>query len=85
MCTDAKYEEIMAEVRKLRKIEEELMDIRKDMLRYKVLVNEYWVSGETEGINDLIDKLLGTVKRNADELYGIGHDMIRFYDGLTGE
>ena len=77
MNNDEKYNELMAEIRKLRQFEDELINIRTGMLRYQALVNEYWISDETEDINDLIDKMSCKIKRIADELYDISRDVFR--------
>ena len=85
MCIDGKYEEVIEEIRRLRQLEDELLEIHTDILRYQALVNEYWVSKETDGVNDLIDRLCGQIRWITDELYSVGHDMIRAYEELPKE
>lgn len=85
MYTDSKFEKLIIEIRRLGQLEEELLEIHTDILRYQALVNEFWVSSETDGVIDLIDRLLCQIRWIADELYGIEHDMIKAYEELSKE
>lgn len=85
MDNDRKYEELVREIRRLGQLGDELLELRTDMLRYQAQINAFWVSSEVEGINDLLERLTSQIKWTADEVYGIGHDMVKAYAELTEE
>lgn len=77
-----KLELIIAQMKELQRYADELMEIRVRLIRHKELLNDAWVSAEIEGINDVLDGLNRQAGRIADEMYGIGHDMVRAYEEL---
>lgn len=82
---DAELELLFIQVRKLRQYAEELMEIRSALLHHRDKVDEFWISHETEGIDDILDRLGMEIKRMSNELYDIGHDMIKAYEKLEEE
>lgn len=82
---DAKLELLLMQVGKLRQYAEELMEIRLALLHHKDQINEFWISHEAEGIEDILDRMGVEIKQMSNELYDIGHDMIKAYERLEEE
>lgn len=72
-------------MRDLNQCADELLQIRSDMIRYRTELNEAWVSEEIEEINDMTDILNRRVRYIAEELCGVGWDMIKAYEELEEE
>lgn len=85
MDIDKELELLTAKMKQLEQYAEELLEVRTGMLRHKERLNDAWVASEAEGINDLIDKMNRQIRWIADELQGIGHDMLKAYERLTEE
>lgn len=81
---EIKLELILAQMRELQRYADELAEIRRCLARHKELLNGAWVSAEIEGINDVLDGLNRQAGCIADEMCGIGHDMVRAYEELGG-
>lgn len=74
---------IIAQMKELQRYSDELLEIRRCLIRHKELLNDAWISAEVEGINDALDGLNRQAQRIADEMYEIGYDMIRAYEELS--
>ena len=80
---DVNIDLIIAQMRELQRHTDELKEIRTSLLRHKELLNDAWVSTEIEGINDVLDGLRRQAERIADEMYGIGYDMVKAYEEVN--
>lgn len=78
-------EMVMVQVQDLKQCADELLRIRTGMLRHKMELNEAWVSDEIEEINDMIDSLNRRARYIAEELCGVGQDIIKAYEELEEE
>lgn len=72
-------------MRDLHQCADELLQIRAGMLRHRTELNEAWVSDEIEEINDMTDALNRRVRYIAEELCGVGQDIIKAYEELEEE
>ncbi|MCM1217686.1 MAG: hypothetical protein NC548_24605 [Lachnospiraceae bacterium] len=75
METDLEF--MMAKMKELQMHAEKLMDIHLRLSRYGDLLNDAWIADETEGIKDVLETMERRVKWLSEELYGIGHDIVR--------
>lgn len=82
---DVTLERLMTQKRELEQYADRLTDIRSGLVRHKSRLNDVWVSGEMELLNDEMDSLGRQAKRIIDELNGIAYDLIKAYEGLAGE
>lgn len=74
---DINLEMVMSQMKELQKYADELWEIRSSLVRYKEIINDVWVSTETENINDIIDGLKRKTERLIDEIYIVGYDMLK--------
>lgn len=68
---------IIEKIKELQRHAEMLMEIRYCLLRHRDLLNDAWISDEMEEIDSILEIMDLRIRRLAEELYGIGHDMIR--------
>lgn len=68
---------IIAKMKELQSHAEMLMEIRSGLLRHRNLLNDAWISEEMEEIDGILKSMDLRIRRLTEELYGIGHDMIR--------
>lgn len=74
---DIELEYILGKSKELQVHAERLKELRSNLIKYKNLLNDAWVSDETEKINAVLEAMDRQIKWLSEELYGIGHDMIR--------
>lgn len=75
METDLEF--MMIKMKELQMHAEKLMDIRLRLSRYGDVLNDAWIADETEEIRDVLETMELRVKWLSEELYGIGHDIVR--------
>lgn len=76
---------VMAQIKSLEQYADDLLRIRTDMIRHKNQLNEAWVSDEIDEINYLIDRLNRQARYIAEELCGVGQDILKAYEKLEEE
>lgn len=78
-------EMVMTQLKALNQYADELLGIRTDMLRHKNQLNEAWVSDEIDEINEMIDRFNRRARYIAEELCGVGQDILKAYEEIEEE
>lgn len=68
---------IIVKMKELQMYAEMLMEVRAHLSHHKDLLNDAWISDEMQEINNVLEVMDLRIKRLSEELYGIGHDMLR--------
>lgn len=76
---------LITQMKTLERYAEELLELRISMIHHKNVLREAWIAAEIEEINELIDRLNRQARYIADEMCGIGYDMIKAYEELEKE
>lgn len=84
---DDSGEKLAEEMKRLRQMGDELAALLAGMHRHQVMINEFWIADEAEGICDILARMERETVRIIDELYEIERDMIKAYEEsiLTAE